>query len=82
MGDMDDEDDGPATFQQAWLADLAFYDRFFPDRAAALRAQGPPPPMKADGYWGRYAYCKHHAATDPVAAAEFGKLKVERSPEG
>lgn len=81
--DADDynNDDEPKTFQQAWLADLAFYERFMPDRAAAkLKMQGPPPPMPADGYWGRYAYLQHHAAADPQAAEEFERLEAEGPP--
>ncbi|MBF6062487.1 hypothetical protein IU500_11025 [Nocardia terpenica] len=81
--DVDDynNDDEPKTFQQAWLADLAFCERFMPDRAAKLKTQGPPPPMPADGYWGRYAYLQHNAATDPQTAEEFERLKVEGPPQ-
>ncbi|MFJ1459715.1 hypothetical protein [Nocardia sp. N2S4-5] len=79
----DDEQYDPATYQKAYYADLHFYDRHFPERAAALRAQGPPPPEAADGYWGKVAYHRHRAeAGDPESAEILEQLEAEGPPKG
>ncbi|MQY26669.1 hypothetical protein NRB56_22400 [Nocardia sp. RB56] len=77
--DADPEDDGPATLQQAYLEDLAKYERWgWTERVEELRRQGPPPPMASDGYGGRLAYYRHHAdAGDPEAIEVYRRLLAE-----
>ncbi|WP_433717227.1 hypothetical protein ACQP2U_43015 (plasmid) [Nocardia sp. CA-084685] len=58
------------TAQQAYYQELHWAEAAAtrnPARAAALRADGPPPPQPADGYTGQLAYLKHRAV---CAAAE------------
>lgn len=82
MGDPDDISDEPQTPQQAYYADLHYYDLHFPERAAALRAEGPPPPEEADGYWGRYAYHQHRAEAGDLESAEIiEQMKAEGAPQ-
>ncbi|MCM6774958.1 hypothetical protein NDR87_26295 [Nocardia sp. CDC159] len=80
-GDEPSEEPSP---QVAYYADLHHSDQHAPDRAAALRAEGPPPPVEADGYWGRFAYYQHRAEAlgDPAAVEMFEQLKAERPPCG
>jgi hypothetical protein len=69
--DRDGLDEEPKTFLQAWCADVAFAERYFPDRAAQLRAAGPPEPTPNEPHGFRVAYYRHHAERGDQEAAEI-----------
>jgi hypothetical protein len=80
----EDRDGSSDTFQAGYFSFLGFAQRYrelFPGLAELISRGGLPPPMRADGYWGKYVYYQHHAATDPEAAAIFERLKSEGPPQ-
>jgi hypothetical protein len=64
-------DEEPKTFLQAWCADLTFAERYFPEKAAQLRAAGPPEPTPNEPHGFRIAYYRHHAERGDQEVAEI-----------
>jgi hypothetical protein len=76
-------DEEPKTFLQAWCADLAFAERYFPEKAAQLRAAGPPEQTPNEPQEFRVAYYRHHAERGDQEAAEIlAMLKVQGQTDG
>ncbi|MCP2275218.1 hypothetical protein [Nocardia amikacinitolerans] len=69
--------DDSLTPQQSYYGRVGFLQRYVPQALARFTAEGPPPPMAADGARGWLVWYEHHTPTVDELAQLLERLQDE-----